>query len=367
MPQRQPADPPAAPPLARPATTHWEFPRSVAGIALLLDFAEEHGLQRAPLLAAAGLTEAVLADPHEVVPAQVELTLLDALRTALVDDESAALRLGERYHLTTFGVLGYALLSSGTVGEAMDLALRFLDLSHAFTVPEVCVDGDTVVVGLHAVDLPEPLVRFLVERDAAAIHTVLGELVDGGVPFHSVDFAFPGPRGSAHATVLGVEPRFDAPVSVLRLVAADLARPLPQGSPHSQVLAEQLCLGVASRRRGQGGAPEQVRLWITRNLPYLGDRGGMTSAAADLAMSERTLRRSLARAGTSYRELLDEVRQDLAEEMLATGVLSVEDVAQRLGYAEASSFIHAFKRWRGETPAQFRFRRARRAGRASAG
>ena len=84
-------------------------------------------------------------------------------------------------------------------------------------------------------------------------------------------------------------------------------------------------------------------------------------------MSERTLRRRLADAGTGYQALLDEVRQALAEEMLDTGVLSVEDVAQRLGYAEASSFIHAFKRWRGMTPSQYRLRRTRPAASGSAG
>ncbi len=91
----------------------------------------------------------------------------------------------------------------------------------------------------------------------------------------------------------------------------------------------------------------------------------MAEVAAGLAMSERTLRRRLTAVGTRYQSLLDEVRQALAEEMLDTGLLSVEDVAQRLGYAEASSFIHAFRRWRGETPARYRLRCGRFAARGS--
>jgi AraC-like DNA-binding protein len=63
------------------------------------------------------------------------------------------------------------------------------------------------------------------------------------------------------------------------------------------------------------------------------------------------LRRRLAESGTSFQELLDEVREALAQELLTT--LAVEDVALRLGYAEASSFIHAFKRWKGVTPAVY--------------
>ena len=79
----------------------------------------------------------------------------------------------------------------------------------------------------------------------------------------------------------------------------------------------------------------------------------MTDVAAGIGLSTRTLRRRLAAEGASYQGVLDEVRESLAERMLATGRLTVEDVAQRLGYAEASSFIHAFRRWKGTTPAAY--------------
>ncbi|MCT4980316.1 DUF1911 domain-containing protein [Pseudomonas aeruginosa] len=61
--------------------------------------------------------------------------------------------------------------------------------------------------------------------------------------------------------------------------------------------------------------------------------------------------------GSSYRLLLDEVRQALAEELLATGAIRLEEIAERLGYGEVSNFIHAFRRWKGMTPRQYRQRR----------
>ena len=54
-----------------------------------------------------------------------------------------------------------------------------------------------------------------------------------------------------------------------------------------------------------------------------------------------------------FRQLLDEVRQALAEELLATGGLTLEEIAERLGYGEVSNFIHAFKRWKGVAPRRF--------------
>jgi AraC-like DNA-binding protein len=354
--------------LDRPAADHWAFPRSVSGVSLLLEFAAEHGVSRSVALRGARVEEPVLADPAGVVPAAAELTVLSNLSSALGERPTLGLELGARYHVTTFGILGYALMSSRTVAEAMRLALRFLDLSHIFTVPAVTVEGADVAVELRAVDLPAGLARFLVERDVAAIHTVLSELVPGGVAFTSVELAFAAP-GHDHRwrEQIGVRPRFGAPRTVFRFAAADLSRTLPQANPHSQALAEQMCRDVVARRRGRSGVTEQVRVWIARNLPHIAQVGGMAQAAAHLSMSERTLRRHLVRSGTGYQALLDEVRQALAEEMLDTGVLSVDDVAHRLGYAEASSFIHAFKRWHGETPAQFRLRRMRRAAPGSAG
>ncbi len=351
--------------LDRPATTHWAFPRSVAGISLLLEFAEEQQVASATVLRGVGVEERLLADPSYVVPAEVELTALRNLASALTAREAPGLELGARYHVTAFGILGWALLSSRTVAEAMSLALRFLDLSHIFTVPEVAVEDDEVSVTLRTVGLPDDLCRFLVERDVAAIHTVLSELVPGGVPLTSVSLAHEAPSDlSLHEALLGVRPRFDAGCAELRFAASHLARVLPQANPHSQALAEQMCREVVSRRRGRSGITEQVRVWITRNVAYGASTAG---AAAGLAISQRTLRRRLAEAGSGFQALLDEVRRALAEEMLDTGVLSVEDVAQRLGYAEASSFIHAFKRWHGETPAQYRLRRTRPAAPGSAG
>jgi AraC-like DNA-binding protein len=77
-------------------------------------------------------------------------------------------------------------------------------------------------------------------------------------------------------------------------------------------------------------------------------------------MSVRTLTRLLAAEGTTYRELLETLRRDLAGRYLAGDALSVSEISFLLGFAELSSFHRAFKRWTGRTPAEFRqqFKRA---------
>ncbi|GAB2883163.1 AraC family transcriptional regulator [Nocardioides pacificus] len=368
--------------LAEPAARDWDFPRSISGVALLVEYAAEHGLDAPGALAGTGLAPGDLAVADHEVTAGQELQVVRNLlaatgrtasgRTASGEagsgeaglaDSGLGVEVGSRYHVSTFGIFGFALLSSRTVLDAVNLALRFIDLSFTFGIPRAGIEGDLVRVVVDDHGLPGDVRRFLVERDLAAIHTVLGELVPGGVPLVEAELAFPAPSDasladsgdlSPYQQVLGVTPRFGAERTTFAFDAAHLARPLPQANPQTVALCEALCHDVVARRRVRSGVTQQVRVLLTQQVAF---GGGMDQVAASLGISPRTLRRRLSEAGTSYQALLDEVRQSLAEELLGTrgrgSALTVEDVAQRLGYAEASSFIHAFKRWTGTTPAGF--------------
>ncbi|MGN6781479.1 MAG: AraC family transcriptional regulator ligand-binding domain-containing protein [Marmoricola sp.] len=342
--------------LDRPASAGWDFPRSASGIALLLAFGAERDVSAPTLLSGTGLGEGEVLDPQGLVAARQELRVVRNLCGALGNPAGLGLEVGARYHATAFGILGYALLSSRTVLEAVNLALRFLDLSFIFCAPSVEVGEGVVRVSLDDAALPQDVGRFLAERDLAAICTVLGDLVPGGVRLSSVDVAFPRGDGRTLADLLGASAgaavvRHGRPVTALAFPASELDRTLPQGNPQAVALAEALCRDAVSRRRDRGDLVHEVRVLLTQHVA----RGtSMEEVARALAMSQRTLRRRLAAAGTSYQRLLEEVRSSLARELLATGVLSVEDVAQRLGYAEASTFIVAFSRWQGTTPARYR-------------
>jgi AraC-like DNA-binding protein len=330
--------------LAEPVIGHWDFPRSVAGVALLVRFGAEHGIGADRLLADSGIPAAALTDPVAEVAAAQELRVVRTLAELMPD---AGPDLGGRYHVTTFGILGYAFISSPTVLDAVNVALRYLDLSFTFGIPRASLADDRVLIELDDAALPAPVARFLVERDLAAIHAVIGELLPGGVPLLGVDFRFPEPSDvTAHERVFGLRPRFGRPRTVASFDAAFLHRPLPQADPHTVAACEAQCRELVARRRARAGIAHEVRDLLSRP----GAIGvGMDHVARELAISTRTLRRRLAESGTSFQELLDEVREALALELLTT--LPVEDVALRLGYAEASSFIHAFKRWKGVTPA----------------
>ncbi|KAA9161347.1 AraC family transcriptional regulator [Amycolatopsis acidicola] len=334
--------------LPEPVVRHWDFPRGNASVCLLVRFGTDHGVAEQQLLAGSGLTPAQLADPAALVDAHQELQVVRNLAAALPD---AGLAAGTEYHATTFGIFGFAFISSTTIRDAVNLALRYLDLSFTFSIPRARLVDGQVLLELDDSALPADVSRFLVERDLSAIHTVIGELLPAGVPLTSLGFRFPEPSTADELEqFFGVAPLFGQEANAATFDATYLDQPLPQANPQTVAVCEAQCRDLVSRRRARAGIAHEVRAKLTR-VGAIAE--GMPGVARELNMSIRTLRRKLDESGTSFRALQDEVREALAEELLTTGALSIEDVAVRLGYAEASSFIHAFKRWKGITPAAF--------------
>jgi AraC-like DNA-binding protein len=312
--------------LLEPVTRDWDFPRPVAGVAVLVEHAESAGLRPDVALAGTGLTLPVLADAEREVTAEQELRVVrNLLRHGNATARSGVV-LGRRYRLSTFGIAGYALVSSRTLLDAMNFGLRYLDLTFTFSIPHARVEGDRVVVEAYDDTLPADVRHFLVARDLAAVEAVMRELFLGALPT-----------------------RYDDAAGRLTFPASYLHQELPRASPATRALAEAMCADLASRRRDSSGLAQQVRILLAQRLAFDPSIGGV---AAALAVGERTLRRRLAEEGHTFQALLDEVRISLAGRLLGTGSLTVAQVAHRLGYAESASFIHAHRRWHGTTPAR---------------
>lgn len=311
-----------------PAADDWSFPRSVTGIVVLLRYAATQGLGARTCLAGTGLQERDLVGPagrltdREVTAGQ-ELRVVRTLRRELGE---VGLAVGATYDAGTFGVLGYAAQSSRTVLEAMTTAARFIDLSFAFALPRAEVAGDRVVVEQDGASLPADVRRFLLERDGEAVRRVLDGLVPGGVGASlEVELA---PGRERARVVFGAD---------------QLERPLPERSAEALAAAEALCRDVVDRRRSRTGLAAEVRVLVTQRLR---DGAPMPEVAAALGWTERTLRRRLAAEGVGYRELVDEVRSSMAA-ALTTGraTMPLAELAERLGYADATAYLHARARW----------------------
>jgi AraC-like DNA-binding protein len=327
--------------------------RAPASAGLLVRLGLERGVPAPVCLRTTGLRVDDLIKPEQQVTADQELAIISNLLEALNDPPGLGLEAGLRYHLTTFGIWGFALISSATLRGAVRTGLRHRDLTYTYARLTTHEDDDEFHVFLDVSTTDVALQRFLVERDMTAIHVIQRELFAAATHLDRVSFAFPKPTTGLrrYQEVFGFFPEFDAPAHSMAFDRSLLDVPLPQAESYTADVAEAQCQLLLEQRRPRGGMSGHV--WdVLYTRPCRPPT--LVAVAAMLHLSPRVLRRRRAEEGVSYRVLLDGVRQKLAEELLIHGRLTVEEIAQRLGYAETSSFTHAFRRWNGVGPRAFR-------------
>ncbi|WP_067569668.1 AraC family transcriptional regulator [Nocardia acidivorans] len=324
--------------------------RAIHNAGLLVEFGAQRGVAVEDALAGTRIAPEDLGDAEAMIAAEQEFAIMRNLLAGCVDEPGLGLLAGMLCHPTSLGIWGFALSTSSTLRQALEIGVRYLDLSFAAGEIRAETQGPNVLILRDDSAVPPDLRRFTLERDMVAIGIVQQDLLPMRLPAIRLELELPvHPMYEAVSTLLGVsELIFDAERSALTVPASALEMPLPQANPASMRMYEEQCAEVVQRRRNRFGVSERVRELLIR-------RHGLAEQAdiaADLNISVRTLRRRLAAEGTTFRELSSETIGLLAEELLSTG-LTVESVADRLGYASVSAFGTAFRTWRGQTPGQY--------------
>jgi len=330
----------------------WAIDRTPCSVQLLVGLAADHGVSAEMCLSGLRLTEQLLREPSTVVSARDELAVIDNLVRELGDPPGLGLEAGVRYHLTTFGIWGYALMSRSSLWEALRFSLRFVDLSFTFCQFEMCERDGVVSLALDTRGLPLGVRRFVIERETAALYTMQRELLGAGSAISRIrfDFRSEGAR-DRYTDVFGVTPEFDAEENAVYFDHETLHRPLPQANEYTAAITADQCRQLLAIRNAGSSMAGRVRSLL---LAQPSQPPSLEQLAAALNVSDRTLRRRLAAESTTFRCLLDESREQLAEELLVTARLTVSEVATRLGYLEVSSFSQAFRRWKGIGPRAYR-------------
>lgn len=318
----------------------------------MIRLAQEHAVAFERCVRGTGLTSEHFADPLTPIEGRQELDVLRNILGALDPNVPFALEAGTRYHFTTHGMWGFTLVSSPNIRSAIDMAHRYFDLTYSFNRLRFEVVGPYASTYYDASDNPDDLQAYLVERDLGALLTLEREGLGWLIPVHSMHLRSPPPRyANVFKSMFGVTPQFNAPVNRLTIEAKYLENSGPLADEVGVRIGEQQCRAMLERHQTVSGIAGKVRHCIMRKP---GDIPSMGEVAVELRLSTRTLRNQLGREGTSYRKVVEDYRLTLAEELLSTGILSVETIANRLGYADASSFSSAFKRWRGVAPRRFK-------------
>jgi AraC-like DNA-binding protein len=170
----------------------------------------------------------------------------------------------------------------------------------------------------------------------------------------AVDFVYPAPKEPArHAAAFRCPIAFDAPSNRILFARSDMSAALPTFNPMLAELHERFA-GDYLRHFDHAQTSYRAREVIIRKLP--GGEPRRDEIASELHLSERTLQRRLQEEATSFVQLLDETRRELAEQHLGRLQLSLAQAAYLLGFADQRSFFRACKRWFKVSPGQYRSR-----------
>lgn len=322
-------------------------------IAIAVQTLVEAGASAQSLLAGTGLTEPDLADPDERVSSLQMLGVLrNAVRLGLGSD--VGLRVGLRFHASCYGMLGYALLCSPTMRKAADTGLRYHRLGNGMFDAEwdECADiARWRVPSLDRLELPDrdpELVRVVRDQALAATATVFKDVMGPWcVPLRVRFTGAPPAHVEALARAFGCPLEFDQPHDELHYPAAWLDRAPQLANPITAAQASSECARLLDELKWESGVTRRVVHELTC-IP--GRFPAIEAVASTLCMTSRTLRRKLDAEGTSYSQLLDEVRRALAQDYLRTPTLGTDDIAAALGFGDAASFRRAYKRWTGRSP-----------------
>jgi AraC-like DNA-binding protein len=331
--------------------SQWEYERSTQSMRLMAEFGLEHGLAMSDILLGTEIHESDLANPAFVVSGIQELRLIRNLIILLPHIPALGIKVGARYHATTFGVLGFAIVSSSSMRHALDLALQYFHLTFAFT-KFIVTDSEletTILIDDSAV--PEDVRQFIVERDAAALFTVQRDFTTDTILL-SLNISNTAPNHiEIYEALFGITPNFNMPYNSVVMDRQSMQRPLLLSNELTLHMAEAQCRLILDSRKTSNELSSKVRDTL---MSTSGHMPIMTVVAASLHMTVRTLRRRLESEGTTFIQLRDEVRHALAEQYLALPHQTIDQISERLGYAEPTSFINAYKRWKGQTPHAFR-------------
>ena len=263
------------------------------------------------------------------------------------------LKLGEPFIPQRYGLFGYALLSAATFRHALTLTENFGRLTFSFFTFKHGVSG-----GLAWFSMSEPppfeqeLVDLYLDRDMSAAVVDFRAILGWPFPIEEVYITHDGhSRQQDYRDYYGCTVHFSADSNKLVFSSALLDHVLPQSDPESSQHFQQQCQLLIAKLTAQGHFVDDVRMLMLARPGFFPD---IDYVAEKLGMSTRTLRRRLKEEDSNYRALLDEIRFGLAREYLGKTNLPMEEICGLLGYSEPGNFSHAFRRWSGQCPRDWR-------------
>jgi AraC-like DNA-binding protein len=318
----------------------------------LADLIAQLGLDPSRLCMGLGFNVADLGNPQSRVSIrQACLMIKRALEMTKGRDRGLGLDMSATESITAMGLVGYAMLTSATLGSAIALGIDLQKQTGALlSFEHIESPGHITLQATFPFHEPE-ILTFLVEEAFGMLLNIARSLAGPTFTPSLIELSYPRPAYADH-----YEHLFRCPVHFDRksnlFVCANHWANTPIAT-HDALSNRQVVelLEMSADRGGELEFIESVERILRRDLrtPL-----SLSAVASQLCMSDRTLRRRLAQNDISYQAILDELRKQRALSLLGNVHLTLDEVAYEVGFSDAQNFRKAFKRWTGHGPRQTR-------------
>jgi AraC-like DNA-binding protein len=316
---------------------------------VLLPFARL--MERRTDIPAAARVRLIAVDPDQRFPIAMSHAWLDAV-VDLTHDPDLGLDAAREVSVGDYGAVEYAARSATTWGEVCAVVGRYMRLINDALEFSLKIEGELAQIRLES---KVPLPRAAADFQSGAFHISASHFWPRGVtPEFEAWFTHPRPAQieAYERTFPGGKLRFDAPFNGFVMSKDYLAVPVEGADPNLHALIREHADALLAKLPNARAITMRVRDLIAKELA--GGDPSVAQIARQLPMGERTLARRLEQEGTTFKEVLDGLRKQLALAYVEENELSLSEVATALGFSQSAAFHRAFKRWTGETPMSYR-------------
>lgn len=331
-------------------------------VADMLQYLEQRGVPSATTRRACGISVSFPAQADERVPGS-EVERLWRFAVEQMNDPVVGLHMTEASSPGTLDIVGYVVLSCRTIGDVLDRLARYARLLNDGMRIEV---ERTKLAAVCRCTFVESMDNYLLRSPEQAMSTVwaglareLGRMTAKPLTAREIWFRHASPGAALareYERVLGAPVKFGGAEYRFVLPLTHLDEPVLSANPLLLRTFEQHADAVLRDLEQQGTKSQKVARVLADRLK--GAVPPLREVARELAMSDRNLQRALKNDGTSFQQLLDQVRRDLAMRHLANPSTSAGEVGFLLGFSEPSAFHRAFRRWTGMPPSAYRAKAA---------
>lgn len=299
-----------------------------------------------------GLDPKLLQDPEARIGAEQHVKLAGAAAKLLKDDYFG-LHQGPRMEMADLGVLGYVMMHSKTIRDSIEAYQRYYAIVCSGYEMQLHEDGAEAILTLSLDGVSYPPSRHCIEDMVSSTAHIMTRLSGRTIPFSKITFMYAAPDAvDEYKHVLGTQPLFNMERTSLHFPQEILTYPVIYADSRLAGWFEERASDVLLTLKAGRHFTDELSRWIMEQLRT--KLPSVTEAAAHFHMSPRTIQSKLQQEHTTYTRLVNDIRKELALRYLKEPGYSIADIAYVLHFSEDSAFQHAFKKWTGLAPGQYR-------------